>query len=184
MVFAGIALFSILALVGYLYLTPKQQPCANGALAKNPESQPGVVLPREDTMDSVQDAERFLCHSLAYPRDPSLQLVKLTAFRQSDLKDVIEATAYAEARFTYLHKPSDKTLQLNVAPYDFGPPPSGPNTETIRISGQEAIETHGGPSPDFVLVDWVNNGLAFHATTQLSGAMTQSTLVALLESIK
>ncbi len=183
-VFGGIALFAIIGLVSYRFFSPKQEPCANGALALNPESQPGVTLPREDTMNSIEDAETFICHDVAYPRDPSLMLQKITAFRQSSLQDVVESNAYAEVRMTYLHRPTGQTVQVNTSPYDLGPPKSTSESKTIRIGAQEALETRGGPSPDYVQVDWVANGLAFHVQTQLSGGMTEDTLDSLLDSIR
>jgi len=183
-VFGGIALFIVVGLSGFLFLTPKSEPCANGALAKNPETQPGLSLPRQDTLDNLNEAEKFICHTIPVPRDSSLALQQIVGYRQSSLQDVVEGNALAEIRFTYLHKPSGQTLQVNAAPYDLGPPAKTPESETIRINGQEGLETHGGPTPDYVVVDWIQGGLAYHAQTLLTGGMTQDTLLALLNSIR
>ena len=168
-------------MAGFLFFSPDVQACANGADAKNPESQPGVTLPVERQFETIAQAERFICHSIAYPRDESATLEGVTAFRSGSLQQVVEGDATAEVRLQYRIAPSGRLLQLNVSPQDLGAPRASPQSQTLRVQGQEALLTPGGPSLDYVQVDWRKDGLSFHAQAQLSDGFTLEMLLVALE---
>jgi hypothetical protein len=180
----GLSLVTAAILIGFLFFSPDVQACANGEDAKNPESQPGVTLPLERQFGTIAEAERFICHSIEYPRDEGLTLERVSAFRSGSLQQVVEGDANAEVRLEYKIAPSGRLLQLNVSPQDLGPPKASPQSQMLRVQGQEAVLTRGGPSPDYVQVDWRKNGLSFHAQSQLSDGFTQEGLLAVLNSVR
>ena len=157
-IFGTVALVTIIA-VGSFFLTrtPNLQ-CDAGEASLNPTATSGQVLPLTKTFNSIQEAESFICHKIAYPRDTQgLQLQSISGRRDSNLGDVVDGTA--DAIVTLEYSGIDEQITFEVSPFPIDAP-AGESPQPILVAGKsgQIYETPGTQT-----VSWSAGLLFFQA---------------------
>ncbi|HLF78333.1 MAG TPA: hypothetical protein VJB57_12700 [Dehalococcoidia bacterium] len=170
----GVALVAGMILIGFLFFSPDVQACANGADALNPTQTPGVSLPQERSFETIAEAERWICHSIVYPRTSDLTLYEITAWRGGDLQEVVEGEVYAEITLLFGHNALRSEVGLRVIP----------------SRGKRDLETFNRvygvikPSEDRFEAHWQKNDLFLQLTAERSPGLSQADFDAIKDSIR
>ncbi len=175
-IFGIVALITIIS-VGAFFLTrtPNLQ-CDSGDASLNPTDTAGQVLPLSKTFDSIAGAESFICHKLAYPRNPQgLQLTTISGRRDSNLGDVVEGSADATVTLTYSGSNSQQ-LTFEVSPFPIDAPTGG-TPEPIMVAGQSGELLDAGGTQTV----WWSHGLLFFQAT--ASGIDRQTLLEVLDSV-
>jgi hypothetical protein len=170
---AGVVLVGAAIMLGFLFLTPEAQACANGPDAHNPTVVPGVYQPTERQFETIAEAERWICHSVAYPRSDAVKLERVSAFRSGSLQQVVEGDAYAEVRLSFRHA-SGGAIDLTVAPF------KGKGDLEARGRPASSARPSGAGFGDA----WQADGLDFQMRAERAAGFTQADFDAIKESIR
>jgi hypothetical protein len=191
LLFAGLAglLAAILAAQGD-NATPAPGPeptpglaCVDGELAENPVVR-GSVQERLEQFATIKEAEAFLCHALAYPREtPGWQLWRIRAERSHPLAQTLQGIGDAYVILDYVGRNSDYYILARIAALPFTDTTRGPRDEGLLVQGVEGFLRHGGREGN-VVANWQKDGLYFRLTTQLHDDFTLEDFQAVLESVR
>jgi hypothetical protein len=176
-IFAGVAAISLLAVLGF-WLTGGRDNlrCDEGEASVNPTAESGAIQPLSRSFQTIEDAEAFICHSVARAEDASgWTLTEIVAHRDRGLNEIVEGTGYAEVHLRYNHDSSGAMATLIVTPFTLPRPAGqGVNRETIEVAGRPAL-FHEDALGDPVVI-WHLRDLDIQASAQLMGVPTQEFL--------
>ena len=168
--------------MAFLLTDGEEAPCVRGEAARNPTTEAGLPAALNREFESVEEAEAFICHRVAYPREPApWRLETVSATRTRPLADIVDGLGFASVSFDYALPRSDADLRLDVSPFAFDVAPG--EAETVRIAGREARLVRGREAGTYVL-QWRSGGLSFYVLARLPQDYPLQDLVRVLETIE
>jgi hypothetical protein len=183
--FAGVAAISLLAVLGF-WLTGGRDNlrCDEGEASVNPTAESGAIQPLSRSLQTIEDAEAFICHRVARADDgPGWTLTEIVAERDRGLNDIVEGTGYAEVHLRYKHDSSGAIATLIITPFSLPRlAGQGVNPENIEVAGRPALfyeDALGNP-----VVIWHLRDLDIQASAQLTGVLTRQDFLEFLASVR
>ncbi len=179
------ALSVIIAIVlaGFLLFEPEKAPCATGDAADN-EFVNGAYVPRQETLDNVQDAEAFICHDVPELHAEDWELETISAERSHALAQTVDGNGTASVILTYRNESLDRTLTLEATPFRFDDGPSPATEAPVEFGDFTGILVRGGINPNLATVLWRDGNLNLRATTQTDSSFTEDDLLAVLATAR
>jgi hypothetical protein len=175
-----------LVVVVFLLTDKGNLQCDEGEASTNPTAPNGAPLPLNRTFDSVSDAESFICHRVAYPRDTrGFDLATIGGVRTRGLADIIDGEGFAEVALAFARPPASQSFELRVTPFTY----EGLNAleasspEAIRIQ-REPVELVRDAANNRAIVQWQKGGLMFRAEAQLGDGFSLEELLQILETTR
>lgn len=157
-------------------------PCAKGDAAVNPTSEAGVPVALNREFETVAAAEAFICHRVAYPRDPRpWRLETISATRTRSLADIVAGRGFASVSFDYALPQTGGDFRLDVSPFPFDVAPGNP--ETVRVAGREARAVQGREAGSYIL-QWQAEGLNFYVLARLPQDVPLADFIRVLDTIE
>jgi hypothetical protein len=180
-------LFAIAAIVVMLFalLTAEdersatQASCVSGPDARSS----GRPVTLNEAFASVEDAEAFICHRIAYPRENhGWRLENVSATRNAPARVIAAGRGFASVTLDYAPLQSSADLRLEVSPFDIAPVTYG-DIQEVRVMGEPARLIRGS-DPTLVVLQWEAEGYNFHAIARLTDDFPLQDLYAVLNSIR
>ena len=180
------ALLAVVGIVvaGFLLFEPEKAPCATGEAAEN-EFIDGAYVPRQETFESVEDAEAFICHDVPILHTEGWELETISAERSHELSQTVDGNGYAGVTLTYENAALGKTLVLDATPFQFREDIPQPSTEKeVRFGEYRGRLIRGGINPSSALLFWTVGNLQMRATTQTDTSFTEQELLEVLATAR
>lgn len=142
------------------------------------------TLPASDALGSVAEAEAFICHDVAYPRDTGpLELEQISASRSGPAASVGRGLGFASVTLDYaLPGNEGADLRIEVSPFRIDPVLYG-IVDRVEIMGAEANVIQG-KDPSLFIVQWEANGFSFYTEARLAASFGLPDLYTILNSIR
>jgi hypothetical protein len=185
-IFAGVAMIAAVAVGGFLLSGGRgdRLECVRGEETVNPKSPEGLTLPLTRGFATIAEAEAFICHRVAYPRDLNgWRLQGVNAMRSHNLGEIIEGKGFASVSIAYTDDRPGTSLRFEVSPFSLVLPESSQQRQ-IRVRGQPAVLQRGGPGAEFADVTWHRDGLDILATAILGDGFSERDFLTVLESVR
>lgn len=185
--FNAIAAALVVALVTVLLtskekdeLTPLQAACLQDSSPPAASRQ----LTSDGNFDSVDEAEAFICHEIAYPRDPQGWVYEdISAVRRASPRWIARGYGFASITLNYtLGRANPADLRIEVSPFEIAPVTYG-IVDRILIRDAHADLIYG-KEPGHVILQWRNDGYSFYTEAKLTPEFTLDDLMAVLNSIE
>ena len=151
--------------------------------ADAPATRDGFI-PVNDSFDSVTAAERFICHSVAYPRStPGWEIEHISASRSGPAAYVGRGLGFASVTFDYM-QPDNRAadLRIEVSPYHIDPVIYG-IVGQVEIMGSQANLIAGLNQTHYVM-QWEAGGFSFYVEAKLTDSFGLPELYEVLNSIR
>jgi hypothetical protein len=180
------ALGAVIAIVvaGFVFFEPEKQPCATGEAANN-EFVNGAYVPRQETFDTVHDAEAFICHDVPELHADPWELETISAERSHALAQTVDGNGTASVTLTYRNDSLNRTLTLEASPFRFeGGIPSPATEEPVEFGDFTGTLIRGGINPNLATVLWLDDDLNMHATAQTDSSFTEDDLLGVLATAR
>jgi hypothetical protein len=157
--------------------------CVEGELAENPVER-GRVQERLEEFATIEEAEAFICHRIAYPRNTAgMTLQRIRAKRSNSLAQTLEGSGDAYIILDYAGSNPDYYILARIASLPFTDITRGPRDEDLFVQRVEGFLRHGGREGN-VVANWQKDGLYFGMTTQLHDDFTLGNFLEVLESVR
>jgi hypothetical protein len=160
--------------------------CVEGGLAENPVER-GRVRERQEQFATIEEAEAFLCHPLAYPREtPGWQLWRIRAERSHPLAQTLQGIGDAYVILDYAdpdHPWRYIIFRHAVLPF-VGQVVRNAADEPLVVQGQQGFLRHGGTAGEVVVANWDLDEMQFRVTTVLDAEFTLADFQVILESVR
>jgi hypothetical protein len=160
--------------------------CVQGELAENPMER-NLVRERQEEFATIAEAEAFLCHHLAYPRElPGWELKHIRAQRSQALADTLQGfgEAYVIVDYADPERPWRYIIFRHaVLPFNDQLIRRAAD-ESIVVQGQEGFLRRGGTAGEVVVASWDRDGMQFRVTTVLDAEFRLPDFQAVLESVR
>lgn len=159
---------------------PRTAACSGDAA---PATRDGFI-PVNDSFDSVTAAEKFICHSVAYPRStPGWEIEHISASRSGPAAYVGRGLGFASVTFDYM-QPDDRAadLRIEVSPYHIDPVVYG-IVGQVEIMGSQATLIEGLDERHYVM-QWEADGYSFYVEARLTDSFGLPDLYEVLNSIR
>jgi hypothetical protein len=132
---------------------------------------------------TVEEAETFICHRIAYPRDLNGWLIEdISAMRRSTARDTALGQGFASVTLNYVLGRSKADLRIEVSPFAIDRVEYGV-IDKVRIMGATA-ELIKGLDSNHVILQWRSNGYSFYTEARLTDEFSMADLLAVLNSIE
>jgi hypothetical protein len=161
--------------------------CVTGDLATNPINQFGRVEERIEDFLTLEQAEAFLCHRLAYPRETQgWVLNRIRARRGRPLADTRQGIGDAYSLLDYADpaRPWRYIIFRHAVLPFVDQIKHNSADEPLRVHGRDGFLSHGGTAGEVVVASWDEAGMQFRVTTVLDADFTLDDFLAILESIR
>jgi hypothetical protein len=157
--------------------------CVEGELAENPVER-GQVLERLEEFTTIEEAEAFICHRIAYPRNTAgMTLQRIRAIRSHSLAQTLEGIGDAYVILDFVGSNPDYYILARIASLPFTDIIRGPRDEDLFVQGVAGFLRHGGREGN-VVANWQKDGIYFGMTTQLHDDFNLGDFVEVLESVR
>ena len=141
-------------------------------------------VPVNDSFDSVDEAEAFICHEIAYPRQaPGWMIENISASRSGPAALVGRGVGFASVTLDYmlLNRPG-ADLRVEVSPFRIDDVTYG-IIDHVDIMDSEAKLIQGLDDNHFIL-QWQANGYSFYVEAHLADGFDLHDLFTVLNSIR
>lgn len=185
-----LCLNAIVASIGVVLVTlllTAGQP-AEGRLAQcdasgDPPVASGGLVPVSNALESIDEAEAFICHDIVYPREAHGWLMEqISASRSRPAADVGRGLGFASVTLDYQRLYSDADLRIEVSPFRIDPIVYG-IVGQVQIMGSQANVIQG-KDPSRVYLQWEADGFSFFSEAQITDDFGLNDLYAILNSIR
>jgi hypothetical protein len=151
--------------------------------ADGPATRDGFI-PVNDSFDSVTAAERFICHSVAYPRStPGWDIEHIGASRSGPAAYVGRGLGFASVTLDYMQPDNPAAdLRIEVSPYHIDPVSYG-IVDEVEIMGSPAKLIEGVDRTHNVM-QWEAEGFSFYVEARLTDGFGLPELYKVLNSIR
>jgi hypothetical protein len=188
LILGGLAALVGIVLLAFVLFEPEASACASGDLATNPFVN-GRYEPRNETFDSVEEAEAFICHDVPELQADGWTLERIAAERTLPLEFLVEGDGLGIVTLGYREDATGRFLTVDAAPF-FGRSyfeaqiPPQHTEEDAQVQGLPATLYGFGINPDFVTLIWLDETLEHRATAQLDAGLTREGLLQLLDTLE
>ena len=137
-----------------------------------------------DTFYSIGEAERFICHDVAYPRQPRGWLVEnISATRSAPAAFIGRGIGFASVTLDYMQLNNEAAdLRLEVSPFEIDPVTYG-IIDHIPIMDSQATLIQGLNASHYIL-QWQADGFSFYVEANLADDFGLTELYDILNSIR
>ena len=189
--FNAIAAAIVVALVTILLTSTETGPSALqvACLEDNDASATGAgQLAGDRGFESIEEAESYICHRIAYPRDPKGWLMEdISAMRRPSPREIAQGRGFASVTLNYrLAKGNislrNADLRIEVSPFAIDPVTYG-IVDHVKIMGARA-DVIRGDDPNLVILQWRSSGYSFYTEARLSADFSLEDLFAVLNTIE
>lgn len=184
--FNAIAAAVIVALLTILLTSQEEQASALqiACLEDSGAAAAGVgQLAADRSFQTIEEAEAFICHRIAYPRDPNGWLVEdISAMRRPSTREIAQGRGFASVTLNYVLGRTGADLRIEVSPFAIDPVTFG-IVDQVRIMDTKA-DLILGKDPNHVILQWRSSGYSFYTEAQLTPEFTLEDLFAVLNSIE
>jgi hypothetical protein len=189
--FNAIAASIIVALVTILLASSEKGPSALqvACLEDNDTSATGAgQLTGDRGFETIGEAEAFICHRIAYPRDPKGWLIEdISAVRRAPPREIAQGNGFASVTLNYrLARGNtslrDTDLRIEVSPFAIDPVTYG-IVDRVKIMGAKA-DVIRGHDPNLVILQWRSSGYSFYTEARLSNDFSLNDLLTVLNTIE
>ena len=141
-------------------------------------------VPSNDSFESIEEAQRFICHDIAYPRQARGWIFEnISASRSAPAAVVGRGLGFASVTLDYMllnNRGAD--LRLEVSPFEIDPVTYG-IIDHIQIMDSQAALIQGLDENHYIM-QWQANGFSFFVEAHLSGDFDLAGLYTILNSIE
>jgi hypothetical protein len=143
-----------------------------------------AFVPLNDSLETISDAEAYICHDIVYPRDTAnWKMEHISASRSGPAAYVGRGLGFASVTLDYvLPRSSNADLRIEVSPFQIDPIVYG-IVDQVEIMGADANVIQGN-DPSVVIVQWEADGYSFYTEAHLVGEFDLPQLFAILNSIR
>jgi hypothetical protein len=189
--FNAIAAAIIVALVTILLTSAEAGPSALqvACLEDNDTSATGAgQLAGDRGFETIEEAEAFICHRIAYPRDPKGWLMEdISAVRRASTREIAQGYGFASVTLNYrLAKGNTELrnadLRIEVSPFAIDPVTFG-IVDQVKIMGAKA-DLIRGKDANHVILQWRSSGYSFYTEARLTDDFSLTDLLAVLNTIE
>jgi hypothetical protein len=189
--FNAIAASIIVALVTILLTSNDKEPSALqvACLEDNDISATGAgQLTGDRGFETIEEAEAFICHRIAYPRDPKGWLIEdLSAVRRAPPHEIAQGRGFASVTLNYRLAKGNASLRnadlrIEVSPFAIDPVTYG-IVDRVKIMGAKA-DVIRGDDPNLVILQWRSSGYSFYTEARLSDDFSLDDLLTVLNTIE
>lgn len=180
-------LFAATAIVIMLYAVVATADDSAARQTSCADSTAGPAVERPVTLNeafaSVAEAEAFICHRIAYPREThGWQLETISATRNAPARVIARGYGFASVTLDYALGGSNADLRIEVSPFEIAPVTFG-DIQDVQVMGETARLIRGA-DPGLVVLQWRTEDYSFHAIARLSDGFGLQDLYAVLNSIR
>jgi len=175
-------------LLAFVLFEPEAAPCAGGNLATNPFVD-GRYEPRNETFETVEEAEAFICHDVPELVAAGWTLERIAAERTVPIEFLVEGQGIGIVTLGYREDATGRFLTLDAAPfsgqsYFESQIPPQHTAAGAQVQGQPATFYGFGINPDFVTLIWFEGTLEHRATAQLDAGLTREGLLGVVNTLE
>lgn len=143
----------------------------------------GPLVPVNSALDSIEEAEAFICHRIAYPRDAGRwTLEHISASRSAPAAAIARGRGFASVTLDYELRRSEADLRVEVSPFHIEPVIYG-IVDEVRIMGAPANVIQSN-EPGLVMLQWEADGYSFFVHAELTADFTLDEVYEILNSIE
>jgi len=184
--FNAIAAAIIVALLTIL-LTAKDDQASALKIACLDDSGAGTSGAGQLTSDrgfkTMEEAEAFICHRIAYPRDTRGWLIEdISAVRKPSTRAVAQGQGFASVTLNYVLGRTAADMRIEVSPFAIDPVTFG-IVDRVSIMGTWA-DLIRGKDHNLVILQWRSSGYSFYTEAKLTDEFSLDDLLAVLNSIE
>jgi hypothetical protein len=140
-------------------------------------------VPLNNSLETISDAEAYICHDIVYPRDTAhWKIEHISASRSGPAAYVGRGLGFASVTLDYILPNSRADLRIEVSPFRIDPIVYG-IVDQVEVMGAEANLIQGN-DPSIVIVQWEADGYSFYTEAHLDGEFDLPQLLAILNSIR
>jgi hypothetical protein len=140
-------------------------------------------LAADRSFETVDEAEAFICHHIAYPRNPDGWLYEdISAVRRAPTHEIAQGRGFASVTLNYtLGRTNPADLRIEVSPFAIDPVTFGV-VDQVKVMDSRA-DLIRGKDPDHVILQWRSSGYSFY-TARLTPDFSLQDLLSILNSIE
>jgi hypothetical protein len=186
--FDAIAAAIVVALVTILVTSAGQGPSPLQAACLDDGTSAVGRLGGDRGFESIEGAEAYICHEIAYPRDPKGWLMEdISAMRRASTRELGRGQGFASVtlnyRLTHGNVPiRNADMRIEVSPFTIDPVTYG-IVGHVKIMGARA-DLIRGKDPNLVILQWRSRGYSFYTEARLSPDFSLDDLLTILNTIE
>jgi hypothetical protein len=183
--FNAIAAAIVVALLTILLTSTDEQPSAlqTACLDDSGASAAGGQLAADRGFGTMEEAEAFICHRIAYPRDLRGWMIEdISAVRRPSTREVAQGRGFASVTLNYMLGRTAADMRIEVSPFAIDPVTFG-IVDRVNIMGTWA-DLIRGKDHNLVILQWRSSGYSFYTEAKLTDEFSLDELLAVLNSIE
>jgi hypothetical protein len=143
-----------------------------------------AFVPTSQSFDTVEEAEAFICHQVAYPHStPGWTYELISASRSGPAAYVGRGIGFASITLDYMQPNNPAAdMRVEISPYQIAPVTYG-IVDQVELMGSQANLIQGN-QPDYYILQWEAKGFSFYVETHLTDDFRLPDLYDVLNSIR